>query len=285
MKTRIFFGLAYCIPVIAVLFFMDTWALPAFIAFVSGIAVYELNKVVHMKLPLMATSIAVGIFIPLNESYGLLEKLNVTPLTALTVYFIAMLIMMLKWHTSVRFEQVSMSLLASISVPNALTCWIRLYNLQYVFEDKYVESHVVYLILLAAFCAWGSDTFAYFVGVALGKHKMAPVISPKKTWEGAVGGVLIAAVANVMLFLVFKHKFFSVPFTDWDWYTVIPISIILSIVSIFGDLSASVIKRNYGIKDYGWIMPGHGGAMDRIDSLIFVLPTLYAIVSIINTIQ
>ncbi len=282
MKTRIISAVCYCVPVIAVLFFMNTPALPIFIALISGIAVYELNNVAKVKLPLMITSIAVGAFIPFNVEYNLLDKIGVTSLTALTVYFIAMLIMMIKWHSDVKFEQVAMSLVASLSVPNALTCWIRFKDLQFAFDGKYAESHAIYLLIFAIFCAWFSDIFAYFVGVFFGKHKMTPVVSPKKTWEGAIGGILLTAGVNVALFFIFKNKFFSIPFTDWDWYAVIPISIILSIVSIFGDLAASVIKRNYGVKDYGWIIPGHGGIMDRFDSIAFVLPAMYAIVSIIN---
>ncbi len=282
MKTRIIAALCYCVPVIGVLFLMNTPVLPIFIALVSGIAVYELNNVAKVKLPLMIASIAVGAFIPFNVEYNLLDKIGVTPLTAMTVYFIAMLIMMIKWHSSVKFEQVAMSLVASLAVPNALACWIRFKDLQFDFGGKYAASHAVYLLLFAIFCAWFSDTFAYFVGVFFGKHKMTPVVSPKKTWEGAIGGILLTAGVNVALFFIFKNKFFSVPFTDWDWYAVIPISIALSVVSIFGDLSASVIKRNYGVKDYGWIIPGHGGIMDRFDSIVFVLPAMYAIVSIIN---
>lgn len=284
MKTRIIAGLACAALVVVLLFFMDTIALPIFIALLCGLSVYELNKVVKVKLPMSVLSIAVGAFIPFNVAYGILDKIGITPMAALTVYFITILIMMIKWNKEVKFDQVSMSLIASLAVPNSLSCWIRLYNWQFDNEAVHAESHAVYLILTCAFCAWFTDTCSYFSGKFFGKHKMAPVVSPKKTWEGAIGGVLLTAVANVIIFLVFKLKFFSVPFTGWDWYMVIPISIILSVISIFGDLSASVIKRNYGVKDYGNLIPGHGGVMDRIDSAIFVIPAMYAIVSIINVI-
>lgn len=284
MKTRIFAGLACAGLIIALLFFMDTIALPAFIALLSGISVYELCKVAKVKMPMTLISMAVGIFIPFNTAYDLLDKVGIPSMAALTVYFITMLIMMIKWNSQVKFDQVSMSIIAALAVPNALSCWIKLYNWRFDGEVLHAESHSVYLILFCAFCAWLTDTCAYFAGVFLGKHKMAPVISPKKTWEGAVGGVLGTAICNVIMFFVFKTWFFSVPFTGWDWYMVIPISIVLSIISIFGDLSASVIKRNYGVKDYGNLIPGHGGVMDRIDSALFVIPSMYAVVSIINAI-
>ena len=282
MKTRIIAGLICTALVITLLFFMDTPMLPILLAIASGISVYELSSVVKVKLPMKILSIAAGMFIPFNAAYGLLDKIGVTPMTALTVYFITMLIMMIMWNSEVKFEQVSMCLISSVAVPNAVSCWLRLYNWQFPGDTGHVEAHAVYMILFTAFCAWMTDTCAYFTGVCFGKHKMAPVISPKKTWEGAIGGVLLTAVINVILFLVYDKWFFGVPFNGWVWYEVIPISIILSVISIFGDLSASVIKRNYGIKDYGNLIPGHGGMMDRIDSAIFVFPAMYAIVNIIN---
>ena len=282
MKTRIISGASYALIIIAVMFFMQTPALAILMALVSGIAVYELNNVAKVKLPLMILSIAVGTFIPFAVEYNLLEKINIMPFTALTVYVLAMLVMMLKWHSDVKFEQVTISIVASLAVPAALSCWIKLKDIEFDYGAKYAESHAVYVILFAIFCSWFSDIFAYFCGVFFGKHKMTPVISPKKTWEGAIGGIILTAGINVALFFVFKCKYFSIPFPDWDWYWVIPISIIMSVFSIFGDLSASVIKRNFGVKDYGWIIPGHGGVMDRFDSVIFVMPAMYALVCIIN---
>lgn len=285
MKTRIIAGLICTALVITLLFFMDTLLLPVILALASAICVYELSNVAKVNLPMKLLSMAAAVFIPFNTAYDLLGRIGIAPMAALAVYFITLLIMMIKWNSQVKFEQVSMCLIASLAVPNAVSCWVRLYNWQFPNDMGHVESHAVYLILLCGFCAWLTDTFAYFTGVFLGKHKMAPVISPKKTWEGAIGGVVFTSVANLIMYFVFQKWFFSVPFTGWEWYAVIPISMLLSVISIFGDLSASVIKRNYGIKDYGNLIPGHGGLMDRIDSAIFVFPAMYAIVSIINAIQ
>lgn len=284
MKTRIIAGLACAALFIVLLFYMDTIALPIFVALLSGLSVYELSKVAKVKLPMTLLSMAVGAFIPFNVSYNLLDKIGITPVAAISVYFITLLIMMIRWNKEVKFDQVSMCLMSSLAVPNAIACLIKLYDWQFVTDARHVESHVIYIIFTCAVCAWGTDTFSYFSGVFLGKHKMAPVISPKKTWEGAIGGVLLAALMNVGVFFV-AERFFSAPFTGWEWYAVIPISIVLSVISIFGDLCASVIKRNYGIKDYGNLIPGHGGIMDRIDSAIFVLPSMYVIVSIINALR
>ena len=111
MKTRIISGVSYSLIIIAVMFFMNTAALPILMAFICGVAVYELNHVAKVKLPLAIPSIIVGAYIPIEIRYHFLEKIHVTPFAALAVYIIAMLIMMVKWHSKVKFEQVAISVL------------------------------------------------------------------------------------------------------------------------------------------------------------------------------
>lgn len=282
MKTRVISGVCYAVLFVAVLFFMDTPVLPVFVALVSAVAVYELTKVAKISLPVSLMPIAVGAFIPFDVKYGLLRMINIEPLTALIFYTLFMLILMIALHSKVKFEQIAVAVFSSLAVPSALSCWIRLWELPNTFDGRYTQRHALFLILFAVFSSWLTDIFAYFTGVLFGKHKMTPVISPKKTWEGAAGGVLITAAANVGLFLIFQNKFFDAPFPALAWYAVIPLSMAFSVLSMLGDLSASVIKRNFGVKDYGWIIPGHGGVMDRFDSIIFVFPAVYAAVSVIN---
>ena len=116
-----------------------------------------------------------------------------------------------------------------------------------------------------------------------GKHKMAPNISPKKTIEGAVGGAFAGVLSSVILFLVFDSKYFTVHL--FTWWEIAIISLILCVIGMCGDLSASVLKRNFGVKDYGKLFPGHGGVMDRFDSALFVLGALYAIIIIYSRIK
>ena len=122
-----------------------------------------------------------------------------------------------------------------------------------------------YYVLLIFFAAWGADTCAYVVGMLFGKHKMAPVLSPKKSVEGAAGGVAGA----VLLALIFA------------WITKGPAVIYAAVcffgsqLSMVGDLAASAIKRTHDIKDFGWCIPGHGGVLDRFDSLLFTGPAVY----------
>ncbi len=120
-----------------------------------------------------------------------------------------------------------------------------------------------------------SDTGAYFVGRAFGKHKLAPLTSPKKSWEGAVGGVVFAVLAVLVLWLLVRHFGWQrhyPPAMPWAWALL---AAVLSVVSQLGDLAESMIKREAGVKDAGRFFPGHGGVLDRCDGLLFAAPALY----------
>ncbi len=130
-------------------------------------------------------------------------------------------------------------------------------------------AYIVWLIFL---CSWGSDTCAYCVGVLIGKHKMAPKLSPKKSMEGAAGGVLGAVLLTALYGWVFRQE---LNLAVDDIFRLAGIGGIGAIVSMIGDLAASAIKRNYEIKDYGKLIPGHGGILDRFDSVIFTAPMVY----------
>lgn len=122
-----------------------------------------------------------------------------------------------------------------------------------------------FLVWLIFLCSWGCDTCAYCVGVLIGKHKMAPVLSPKKSIEGAVGGVVGAG----FLGLAYAAA------TGGEKLEYLIICAVGALISMVGDLAASAIKRNQGIKDYGKLIPGHGGILDRFDSVIFTAPVIY----------
>ena len=141
-----------------------------------------------------------------------------------------------------------------------------------------LRTHGLWTLILLLVVAWMSDTGAYFVGTFLGKHKMAPKISPKKSWEGFFGGWLIAVLSAVGVFMlrpVIENMYGSGLF--YALYFYLPVVFILAPLSVVGDLLASVIKRKCGIKDFGNIMPGHGGVMDRFDSVLLIAPILYYI--------
>ncbi len=136
------------------------------------------------------------------------------------------------------------------------------------------ETGYFYFILLLNFSCV-ADIFAYFVGRAIGKHKLAPVVSPKKTIEGSVGGALGTIIGTVLICLAFDQLYTL----DINWLAAILITPVLSIIGMLGDLVMSAIKRTYGIKDYGNIMPGHGGVLDRVDSVLLVAPAFVIFLS------
>ena len=130
---------------------------------------------------------------------------------------------------------------------------------------------VIIIDALIFVCSSVCDTCALAAGMMFGKHKMAPVLSPKKTKEGAVGGLLGSAVCSVILAYILKAMY---PDADYRIQFLI-IGICGALISMIGDLAASAIKRNHDIKDYGHLIPGHGGIMDRFDSIIFTAPLIY----------
>lgn len=151
-------------------------------------------------------------------------------------------------------------------------------------------------IMLALFIPVFTDTFAYFTGMAIGGKKLCPEISPKKTIAGAVGGIVGGIAASVMVFLLFDfygvfdsmknvnvHALTTNMNVSLAIYMVI--GLVGAVVSEVGDLAASWIKRRAGIKDFGKIFPGHGGIMDRLDSIMFVLPIIYLAFAIINAVE
>ena len=139
---------------------------------------------------------------------------------------------------------------------------------------RLMENGLAY-VLLPMVISWMSDTGAYFTGSLFGKHKMAPVISPKKTWEGFFGGWAIS-VGCTALFGVLYQWIGQVQLEISPWQMAV-LAVLLAPLSVCGDLLASKIKRQYNIKDYGNIMPGHGGVMDRFDSVILIAPILYMV--------
>ena len=128
-----------------------------------------------------------------------------------------------------------------------------------------------YLVWLIFLSSWGCDTAAYCVGMLIGRHKMTPALSPKKSWEGAVGGVLGAAALGLIFAMVFADRMGI----DSPVFSCVFACGIGAVISQIGDLAASAIKRNHNIKDYGNIIPGHGGILDRFDSMLFTAPAIY----------
>ncbi len=135
-----------------------------------------------------------------------------------------------------------------------------------------------FLVVLCVATAWIADAGAYFVGSALGKHKLCPNVSPKKTVEGAIGGIIIGTLGAIGVALVYDFFIFPNIWIHWvgvDYVGIVVIGAISTITSMIGDLTFSLIKRSCNVKDYGNIIPGHGGILDRCDSIIMTAPLLF----------
>lgn len=283
MKTRIITALVAACIFIAGLCGMFTPVYPCFVALICGIASFEIVRATGVKNNLLKIlSVATSAAIPFI-CYFLYDKIKenfqmLFPIAS--VYITVYLIIMVLSFKKTSFEDVLNSLFASFIIPLGFSSMIFIAKLYMIYPDKYSKASCVYYTLFAYFCAWMSDIFAYFIGRKFGRHKLAPTVSPKKSVEGAIGGVIGAVLLNIALLAVFDKFFFE---THHITYTeIIILTLVLSVFSIFGDLSASVIKRKHGIKDFGNILPGHGGVMDRFDSCFFVLPLLYSGIIIIN---
>jgi len=265
MKQRIITGALALIVLVAALFCYNTIVFNIFISLIGSMAVYELlhsTSLVKNKV-LLISSFAYSLIVPFFEIVQ-----NRYFSICITVIFISILFgVLLCCHDTVKFEEIAVSFFVSLAIPVAfsMTVLLRDYNVHGIF----------YTVLICA-AAWLTDTGAYFVGCAIGKHKLAPVISPKKTVEGAIGGLSFSVILFVVLCIGYKALCANKGIIfEINYLNAVIIALVCSAVGMIGDLVASVVKRQTGIKDYGKILPGHGGIMDRFDSFIFVAPALY----------
>lgn len=281
MAKRIAFGLLWTIIGISALVFMHTWVFLIFAMFLCFTATFELNRSCGVEnKPVMVLSLVVSAMLPVYYEYGHylneIEALNLKAEYLIAIYVLLLCFLMLHNHEKTKFSQISFVVMSSLFVPYSFTRLMFFRDIaEYYPEKGYTNAHGIFLILFILFSACMTDTCAYFAGSFLGKHKLCPKISPKKTVEGAIGGVIGCVIANVVLYAVYNNFIFENPVNNY--FPIVVASIITSIVGMCGDLTASLIKRNYGIKDFGNLIPGHGGIMDRFDSIMFVSIAFYAV--------
>ncbi len=252
MKTRIISGLIM-VPFLAVLIFGGL-VLKLLCIFVAVCGLYEFYKAFH--------------------------QIDVKPSFPLGILSIAALygISFLKWPSEVYLLWICLCLGACLlylfdmkrhSIPSALVTFAgMIYIVFFSFHIVLIDGlkgfeQFVWMTVIASFV---TDIGAYFTGYYFGRNKLCPAISPKKTVEGAIGGTLCAVIAAGI---------FGLLFTEGLFFHCLAMGLLASITSQLGDLSASVFKRHLGIKDYGNLIPGHGGILDRFDSFLFAAPTVY----------
>lgn len=283
MKQRVITALA-----LLVLLIVTVWQIytPFFVLVVAAFAAISAYEIMHCaKISnkfIMITGTAFAFFVPFFSTATVLRPLvttdewfliiNAVPkIIYVAALVIAFFLAMLKGYSHTKFEDVAIAVVASVFVPWAYSIFLMLRDIL-----GYRTQFGIYLIFYALISALVTDIGAQLGGMKFGKTKMAPNISPKKTVEGACCGIVLGFFANCAAFLLYNH-FAIVPLPKFYAALFLGISPVVQLLGMMGDLTASVLKRNFGVKDFGNIFPGHGGVMDRFDSTIFTLIITYCV--------
>ncbi len=258
MKTRILTAIVL-IPLLVLVLLSGSTVIAGAVIVISLVGLYEFYKATGLKDKkcLCALGYLAAIALPLMRSF-----VNPQIYAPLVYFFMFLLfVIMLLQHKTVSVTDAAMVIFSVIYIPYFLT------NLLYIRELEY-GGILIWIPFIGAFL---TDTCAYFAGVFLGKHKLCPEISPKKTIEGSIGGILGCMIVCMLYGLLMEKAWVL----RVNYISLAVLGFAMSIVSQIGDLSASIIKRKFGIKDYGSLFPGHGGILDRLDSVIMIAPLVY----------
>jgi phosphatidate cytidylyltransferase len=266
MKTRIIAGAVFTL-VVAVTFFLAPAAVTAVtMAFMTALASYELlhttGLVKSMRLNIYSALMAVLVVL-----WSFLGGFYAPMILGVLLYLMVLFSELLLSSGKTPVAQLGYCLLSGLLIPFLLTSLLRIRT----WEDGKI------LLLVPFIMAYCSDTGAYFIGVTLGKHKMCPKISPKKSWEGFAGGIAVAVLGMIGFGLILDLACNY----EVNYLLCVVYGLAGSLGSVFGDLTMSVIKRQTGIKDYGKLIPGHGGILDRFDSVMITAPLTEALLLIL----
>lgn len=269
MKTRISSAIVLILFLSAIVLCNGSLpvALNLAIAIISILADYEIISALGLTrhYVLLVPSLLFSAFLPFLT----------VPLWSHVSYFLYTLVIfcaLIFYHDKITFREVGVIYSMSLLIPTALGTVIGL---------RYTGgTHGMFYVIIGIFSAWVSDVGAYFAGSFLGKHKLCPNISPKKTVEGAVGGLILNVAAMLVFGYIFQVIYYSRS-VKISYLSLFLIGFFGTGISIVGDLSFSLIKRSCHIKDFGEIIPGHGGILDRFDSVIFEAPFVYFLVQLL----
>lgn len=269
MATRIIVGLALGPAFLAALYFLPPTALAVIVAFIAGMACFELlraAKVAHHNGMYIYTALA-AVLIPIGHSFGYGSWTT----RAVSILLMAALFLpALRRYGAegeIRFEHIIVCLFGGIGLPLFLSALVQL---------KRLDNGQFY-VLLPVICAFTTDIGAYFFGVFLGKHRGITQVSPNKSLEGYLGGIVTGCVCMLVYGLLVEYLGgIEVRLPLMALYGLLG-----SAITEIGDLSFSLIKRQCGVKDYGTLLPGHGGMMDRFDSTTFAAPMLLLLVEVL----
>lgn len=273
MKTRVITSVIGIALLIAVMFFYDTILFNIVIAAVCLIGIHEIYNAYQFgpKTQYLYWGFVPVTLIIMMSDYITDKRLWLMPVTYLFVLYLALCVI-------INYDSVNFAKIGGMTVFSAcvIFCFYSLIYLKSLLPHAQYGYDAVYFVALILGFAWGGDTVAYLVGNAIGKNKLAPKVSPKKTIEGAIGGVLGSMVIGLLFTLLYTQVFgrlLPLGKIHGLYYVAIAVlGLLAGVLGIIGDLFASAIKRQCGIKDYGTIFPGHGGILDRFDSVMFVAP-------------
>lgn len=282
MKQRVITAVVLLALLAVVVWQINTPVLVLVIAFLAAVAANEIMrcaKVENTFIRVVATGYAACV--PFFASAKALtpwvseavwgKVIGAVPgVVYLIALVVVLLLAMLKGYAYTTFEDVAVSVFAGALVPFGFSVFIRLRDM---FQ---IEQFGIYLIFYGLICALATDSGAQLAGMAFGKHKMSPNISPKKTVEGAIGGLIFSLILNAVAIILY-YRLADFKMDEFAVTVLLAACLPVSFLGMMGDLSASVLKRNFGVKDFGKIFPGHGGVMDRFDSSMFTLPVTYAL--------
>lgn len=282
MKQRVITAVVLLALLAVVVWQINTPVLVLVIAFLAAVAANEIMrcaKVENTFIRVVATGYAACV--PFFASAKALtpwvsqavwgKVIGAVPgVVYLIALVVVLLLAMLKGYAYTTFEDVAVSVFAGALVPFGFSVFIRLRDM---FQ---IEQFGIYLIFYGLICALATDSGAQLAGMAFGKHKMSPNISPKKTVEGAIGGLIFSLILNAVAMILY-NRLADFKMDEFAVTVLLAACLPVSFLGMMGDLSASVLKRNFGVKDFGKIFPGHGGVMDRFDSSMFTLPVTYAL--------
>ncbi|MCI5856096.1 MAG: phosphatidate cytidylyltransferase [Agathobacter sp.] len=257
-KTRLISGIVLVILAIACILAGGNILLGVTAA-ISVIGMFELYRVFRFEKSILAGACYVAaVLYYINLAAGFVDDVMVLILGLLIVLMFIYVFAYPKY----RAKQVMAAFFGIFYVAVMLS---------YIYQIRGLNNGE-YLAFLIFICSWGCDTCAYCVGKLIGKHKMSPKLSPKKSVEGGIGGVAGTALLAALYCVAFRNP---MNISGKEIAIIAVIAAIAGMISMVGDLTASAIKRNYDIKDYGHLIPGHGGILDRFDSMIITAPIIY----------
>ena len=263
MGIRTLGGAAMLAVLCGVVFFAPIWVLPIAIGIMSAIGVHEMlcaTGIIHLNKRIIVYAMLFAMLVPSWVYYGEGQSWGV--ILGLLVYTMLLFIEGMIGSKEASFDKLCIAFFAGVVIPYFFSSFIRIILMQ----ERSFEGRL--LLLYPILGAFGSDVFAYLFGRAFGKHKLAPEISPNKTVEGSIAGFVMAPVVCVLYTLVL-----DVPMGyTMNYGAAIVIGVASAFAGQLGDLSLSFVKRQSGIKDFGKIIPGHGGVLDRFDSVLFTAP-------------